>query len=334
MDQSLKTYYYQEYILELNIHADTYINFTVRSKSNFTKYNSKISNDDLIDNIDIQKLIKIINNCFDLEGKYKPKQNYSLDIYIDKNFIKLIFTIDFDKIYQLVQEIKIKEVQYSSQSLTANKINQLENRIDELENKNILLGIDDFGKFFHQKINITTIDYNEWLTHKIVQPAYILNEFKLVNKIIVDINKLTWHTSGGTLDTKRIKGGYIDPWHNGGSNVYSHTLSAFLSDTVKGYTSGNIFNDCMVWMPNVTTLEFVNNFNLNPLMFRSLPNINHIHLNNTTTTNPNIECNLLDFIKKHTNIKFIEFTKCNNIQQYDNIKSYSDSNGIKIKINN
>lgn len=329
MDQSLKTYYYQEYILELNIHADTYINFTVRSKSNFTKYNSKISNDDLIDNIDIQKLIKIINNCFDLEGKYKPKQNYSLDIYIDKNFIKLIFTIDFDKIYQLVQEIKIKEVQYSSQSLTANKINQLENRIDELENKNILLGIDDFGKFFHQKINITTIDYNEWLTHKIVQPAYILNEFKSVNKIIVNIHRLTWHTSGGTLDTSC----FYDQQCISNLTLSPASFAQFLRNNIKGYTSGNIFDEFMVWMPNVTTLEFVNNFNLNPSMFRSLPNINHIHLNNTTT-NPNIECNLLDFIKKHTNIKFIEFTKCNNIQQYDNIKSYSDSNGIKIKINN
>lgn len=336
MSTQRNIYTYQSYTIEFLCDSPDCVNIYVVSKLTNSKYETKLSSVDLIENLNIESFLKLVSNCFNSQFCYEPKKNYLLDLVVCKNFVKLIFDVDFDSIYKIRQEISAKEITYSGQQLTTNKINQLEQKISDLEIKDILIAIDGFGKFFYQKPTTHTIDYTEWVKHNFVQPVQILNEFKLVNKIILgpqmewknkgSMNVATYGNSDGAGIIVRDNNFTSLPLRSCTGNN-SHYIS------IAEYGSPNCVFDCeYVWIPSVTTLELVNVYELTATKskFRSLPNINTLLMTNSSG-NSNQQIKLFDWLKENKGIKTIIFKNCSNVHDYDSFKSYCDSNGIKIK---
>lgn len=336
MSNLLKIYNYNTYTIELTSDDNSYLNIIIINKFN-TKYQIKLTNDNLI-NIKLHDLIyDIFPNCFDsINNDYKPNKFYSLDILLEPNYLIMEFSVKFNSFCQTNETIKLKEINYSNNQLTTNKINELEKHIKNLNDPIITLGFSNStrGKFLNINKNIDTIKYNEWCGYVFLHPIWILNEFQNASTIILNPNAITTFNTinnglgnmvPGNCDTNDrlrayMNGNYYDVLRGSNTNADCSTIKF-----------SNIFDHWLVYLPNIKKLiyNFSSSENLSDKIFiNSLPNLQEIEIINCSSDKNQPVYQLLKFITNNKTIKKIKICGTTNLSDKENIISYCASIGM------
>jgi len=332
-----KNYTLEHYNVSICTDNSTNIYINVINKSTYQNYETIIHENDLDSNLNISKFVKIIYNCFE------SKKNYRYNLELQSNSINFHFYADFDGFYDIAQSIEIYEKEISQDKQLSSKITELESRIRELENKEIIFGFDTtaFNNFIKIKKNIDVLDLRPWNEpkYKWYGNLWEFNSFTNLKKIILDDDQFKYDYNPCTVDTKidlklgpyPISTYTTNNWtlrcdNGAGSNVPSLTNTT----TVTAQTQlDNMFNNTQLYFRNVTELVFYrksgNNFN--GYTFKSLPNLNKVvfeqYENNQLTT--------FDFIKNNK-ITHVVYNNCLNINQLDLIKNYFETNNLVLEV--
>jgi len=261
-----KNYILEHYNISICTDSLTNIYINIINKSTYQNYETIIYDADLESNLNINKFIKIIYNCFE------SKPNYKYNYELESNSINFNFYADLDGFYDITQSICLREKEISQDKQLSSKITELESRIRELETKEIIFGFDTtaFNNFIKIKKNIDVLDLRQWNDpkYKWYGNLWEFNTFTNLKKIILDDNNFKYDYNPCTVDTKTnidFKLGTYDisvyktsGWwlhSNGGNNIPSFTHSTTTTTSVQTQLD-NMFNNPQLYFPNVSELVF------------------------------------------------------------------------------
>ena len=137
------------------------------------------------------------------------------------------------------------------------------------------------------------------------------NNLKFVKKIVLDDNIFEYKKTTNDI-LHSLSNILCDHSYN---NVYFNYLS-------------NLFDSPQIYMPSVLEIEIKYKIQFNILYLRSLPNLNKIKF----STYGNNLLKSLNFIKNIPKLRNLVFQNCSNIENFDLIKNYCDSEDIKLEI--
>jgi len=307
-----KNYVWNNYNVAICYTPNDNIYINIISNSTYQNFDNFIRQNDISNGITLDIFYIMLTKAFEMEKDFDitckfdfNSVEFSLNATLHGFFsISQIFTLN-EKILSgdKILTTKLTELETKYQK----KITQLETKIDELENEEIIFAYQNtagtFGKFFSLKIkttyiNFTTVDYNRvWLGNYMD-----LNKFKQVEKIIMFSYQFKYQR---TIN-------------------YNHG-NIFLDDLL------NIFDTQQIYLPSVNELEI--HFKTETVIpnnyLRSLPNLKKISFINYGNT----ALGTFDFIKNTTKLEHVIYKNCLNIQNLDQIKIWFDSKNLKLEIN-
>lgn len=335
MSNLLKIYNYNTYTIELTSDDNSYLNIIITNNFN-TKYQIKLTNDNLV-NVKLHDLIyDIFPNCFNsINNYYKPNKFYSFDILLEHDCLVMDFSVKFNSFCQTNETIRLKEINYSNNQLITNKINELEKHIKNLNDSVITLGfsVSTRGQFLNINKNIDTIKYIDWCNYIFLHPIWILNEFK--NASIIILNKQS------TITFNTLNSGFGNTAPNNISEyIYSYISSCTYCHVSRGKNPyeicstiiySNVFDHWLVYLPNIKKLiyNYSDGENLaNNTFINSLPNLQEVEIHESSNNKNQEIIGLLGFIEMNKTIKKIKILGTTNLKEKENIISYCASIGM------
>ncbi len=339
-----KNYQLEHYNFSMCTDNKTNIFVSVINKGTYQNYETIIYPSDLANNLNIEKFVKIIFNCFE------SKPNYRYNIELNKNTLTFNFFVHFDGFYDISESIVIYEKEISQDKQLSAKIIELESRIKELETKDIIFGFDTttFNNFIKIKKNIEVLDMRPWNNpkYKWYGNLWEFNSFENLKKIIMDDNQFKYDYNPSVTNTNITfsngqdintitnilinNSGQLNTQLHTSQGAYYTLVKPTLQTTTASQTQlDNMFNNPQLYFPNVKEIIFFrkSGSTFNGYTFKSLPNLSKVtfeqYENNQLTT--------FDFIKNN-NITHVVYNNCLNINQLDLIKNYFETNNLVLEV--
>lgn len=316
--------------------CDSWLNITITNGLN-SKYQTKITDNELT-NLNLSELIDdLFPNCFaSINNHYKPNKHYLLEINMESNCLSLDFQVKFNSFCCTEENIKLKEINYSNNQLTTNKINELEKQIKILNNPLITLGVNPLkrGDFLQINKNIDIIDHSEWNKYVFLHPFWILNEFQNATTLIIEPESLDYKTMNIGLSNDDKIGGFNELRTNSNLQIQVYNPWTTNYDRLKSDLCYNIFDNHLIYLPNIKKLIINCNkiSNLDNLLFKnSMENIREIHIINKLKIK-NYQIDIDKFIRNHNDVQKILISETFNITNLDLIKSYCSSQAINFQM--
>lgn len=338
-----KNYDIENYNINTCTDKQTNIFLNIINKTTYQNYECIIYESDLDSPLDIGTFVKIFDNCL------TNKPNYSFKLELQTELLLIHFLANLDGIFKISQTVTIKEKQFNADKQLSSKIIELETRIKELETETIIFGWknNELGKLMFVKRNIDVIDFRCWEKsagwevlgnildfNKLCNLKNIIlfnNQFNFLFTSAVGFDKIIAIAAAaagasGSATTRYYDGSYA------ATALNVCTEEARIAASSAATTTGNVFDDFKILLPNVTQMSIHYKdaiINFNNHRFKSLPNLRKVVFEQFG----NNQLNTFQFIKGNK-INHIVYNNCLNIAELDLIKIYFETNNLRIEITN
>lgn len=343
IDTNTITFIGNSYNITVSLQSEDSIYFSLVNNTTWQNYESVIYRSDIDSIQSLNAFYKIVLNSFSQLNvpKSESESNYSVSFNIKPNLLELEFEANLEGFYLIKQKIYIKENNLSGDKVVSMKLNEIESRykreitelkntIDELINSEIIFGYAGFGKFIKYSPKTKILDFTKLESFFWTGNFMDLNKLTSVGKIILHTNQLIYrckqdfirysYSGPQNFDIINSRSTDYQYCYSSNHNSNSHPFILFL----------NIFDEPRIYLPSVTEIKIlyssVENMEISAL--RSLPNLNKITFNGFGGT----QLMSLAVIKSTPKLKFVTYESCINIANFDEIKTWCASKGIKVDV--
>ncbi len=318
---------YENYNLTTSLTSSNNIFINIINTITYQNYEGFINREDINQMITLDIFYKIMQKCF------KSEQNYSVLLEIKSNMITLNFEANLDGFFRFSESISIKEKVLSDDKILTVKLTEMESRhqreieelqtrINELMTEEILFGFKEGATNDFMKIprNIKHLDLTLYNSYEWFGNYYDFN--KLYNLSSIKIFTSQFYFNYVAYRNGNIKCPHGNPffWCSSCSN---HTHNSTIVNWCE------LLNNSRIYLPKVKTLEIVYSDGTGFQTFaRTLPNLKKITFSNFQGN----ALNSMNLIKNTPTLTQIEYINCINISNFDEIKTWCASKGIKIDV--